>query len=362
MLNDTETITLLIDGKAHANWSRYEVDSDLFIPADAWSLDLGLGDDQQLPPLTEGTAIRLMLGSDVVLSGVLDTVVDSIGPGHTISLRGRDGAGVLVDCSAPIFTAKQATLAEVVASVVKPLGVRTVRIDAAKAQGQDKVSVEPGDTAWAALQNAAEAAGLWPWFEPDGTLVVGGPDYRAPVVGTLTLGGSQANLTSLSVERNLARRMSQITVLGQAHGTGDSEGKHALKATVTDPTARGYRPRIVVDHEADTVGIAQTRGRKLLADSRLEAFTVEATVPGHRAPNGLPWAPGMRVHVVSSRHGLDQVLFCTARKFSGGAGQPSQTRLTLKEDGVWIPDAHPHKRKHRRGKNGSGETLDLGMK
>ncbi|WP_410499712.1 phage baseplate assembly protein [Chitinibacter sp. S2-10] len=354
-----ETITLLIDGKAHDNWSRYEIDSDLFIPADAWSLSLGLSDDQYLPAMTEGTSIRLLLGSDVVMSGVLDTVVDSIGSGHSITLRGRDGAGVLVDCSAPIFTSKQATLAEVVASVVKPLGVRKVRIDATKAQGQDKVSVEPGDTAWAALQNAAEAAGLWPWFEPDGTLVVGGPDYRAPVVGTLTLGGVQANLTDLSVERNLVRRISQITVLGQSHGTDDSEGKHAIKVTVKDPTARGYRPRIVVDHEADSVGVAQARGRKLLADARLEAFTVEAITPGHRAPNGKPWAPGMRVHVVSARNRLDQVLFCTARKFTGGAGQPSLTRLTLKEDGVWIPDAHPHKRKHRRGKNGTGEILDL---
>ncbi|WP_288843832.1 phage baseplate assembly protein [uncultured Deefgea sp.] len=365
LMRAEDKITLLINGTAHDDWMRYEVDSDLFIPADAWSLELGLAGGQVPPKLSEGTAIRLMLGGDVVLSGVLDCVAERIDrQQHSFSLRGRDGAGILVDCSAPIFTTKQATLAEVVKTIVNELGVRNVRIAAESSFRADKVNIEPGDTAWDALQHAAEAAGLWPWFEPDGTLVVGGPDYSAPVVGTLILGGGdlsadQQPLESLSVTRDLARRVSQITVLGQTHG-GNDEGKNALKATVKDPAVNGYRPKIVIDHEADTPGIAQTRARKLLADSRLAAFTAEAAVTGHRAPNGKPWAPGMRVHVVSARHQLDQILFCTARKISGGRGQPSVTHLTLKEDALWIPDAHPHKRKHRRGKNDSnGQILNI---
>lgn len=362
LMRDEEKITLLIDGKAHDDWTRYEVDSDLFIPADAWSLELGLAAGQVPPTLSEGTAIRLMLGSDVVLSGVLDCVSEPISRSqHNFALRGRDGAGILVDCSAPIFTSKQAALAEVVSSIVKPLGVRQIRIAAESAARADKVNIEPGDTAWDALQHAAEAAGLWPWFEPDGTLVVGGPDYSAPIVGTLILGGGalaagQQPLESLNVIRDLARRVSQITVLGQTHG-GNDEGKNALKVTVKDAAINTYRPKIVIDHEADNAGIAQTRGRKLLADSRLAAFTAEAIVTGHRAPNGKPWAPGMRVHVISAPHRLDKVLFCTARKMNGGRGQPSITHLTLKEDGVWIPDAHPHKRKHRRGKNSSSPEV-----
>ena len=34
--------------------------------------------------------------------------------------------------------------------------------------------------------------------------------------------------------------------------------------------------------------------------------------------------------------------------------------LTMKEDGVWTLDAHPSKRKHRRGKNSlPGRVIDL---
>ncbi|RAP64300.1 hypothetical protein WKI72_12895 [Candidatus Erwinia dacicola] len=48
-----------------------------------------------------------------------------------------------------------------------------------------KVSPEPGDSAWDALKRVAEMSGLWPWMAPDGTLIIGGPDYSATPVDTL---------------------------------------------------------------------------------------------------------------------------------------------------------------------------------
>lgn len=83
-------------------------------------------------------------------------------------------------------------------------------------------------------------------------------------------------------------------------------------------------------------------------------------MPGHRAPNSKPWQPGQRVDILAPSHELDCTLFVTARKFSGGRQLPTVTRLTLKPDGVWTPDAHPHQRRHRRGKNSTdGAVLDL---
>lgn len=357
---DNERITLLINGQSHDYWTRYEVDSDLFIPADAWSLSLAVPLNGVPPKLSAGASIQLKLGRDTVLMGELDTVRHSINnQSHDLSLQGRDGAGKLVDCSAPIFVAKQATLGEVVAQIVKPLGFSKIKISAQKARVFDKINIEPGDTAWDALQHAAEAAGLWPWFASDGTLMVGGPDYNQATVGTLTL-GPDGNIQSLSETRNIARRMSELTVLGQAHGTGDQTGKHALKAVVKDASVKGYRPKIVVDCEADTPAAAMAKARKLLADSRLEGYTVEVIVRGHRAPNGQPWEPGQRVEVISEVHGIKQVLFICARRFTGGRQVATTTTLTCKEDGVWILDAHPHKKKHRRGKNTSaGEVLPI---
>lgn len=356
------TVSLLIGGKVHSKWTSYEIDSDLLIPADAWHVSLGLPKGQFPPIVEEGAAVVVRIGRDTVLTGSIDEITDPVDKGsHTLSISGRDGAAVLVDCSSPIFTAKQATLAEVVANVVKPLGISKIRIDAAKSMTAEKVNVEPGDTAWDTLVHAAEANGLWPWFEPDGTLVIGGPDYSKPPVASLVMrrDGKGNNLISLSRVRSMAERHSEFTVLGQRHGTAVENGKHALKSTVRDPSVKVYRPKVVVDHEAENAEAARAKGRKLLSDSRLKGFTLAAKVKGHRTSAGVLWQPGQRIHVISEPHGIDAVFFLMARKFQGGRGQGTTTTLTLKEDGVWVLDAHPHKRRHRRGKNNSNKELEI---
>lgn len=358
------TVSVLIGGRVHKQWTSYEIDSDLMIPADAWQVSLGLPKGE-FPPLVEaGASVVVRIGRDTVLTGQIDEIADPIDKNsHTLSLSGRDGAAVLVDCSSPIFTAKQATLAEVVANVVKPLGISKIRIDAARSTTSEKINVEPGDTAWETLVHAAEANGLWPWFEPDGTLVIGGPDYNTPPVASLVMRreGKDNNVISLSRVRSMAERYSEFTVLGQRHGTATENGKHALKSTVRDPDVKIYRPKIIVDHEAENTEAARARGRKLLSDSRLKGFTLTAKVAGHRTSSGVLWQPGQRIHVISDAHGIDATFFLLARKFQGGRGQGTVTTLTLKEDKVWVLDAHPHKRKHRRGKNGSAglEAVDV---
>lgn len=63
---------------------------------------------------------------------------------------------------------------------------------------------------------------------------------------------------------------------------------------------------------------------------------------------------------MSEPHDLDATFFLVARKFIGGNGMGQRTVLTLKEDRAWVPDAHPSKRRHRRGKNSlPGKVIDL---
>lgn len=357
------TVSLLIGGKVHSHWSRYDIDSDFLIPADAWHVELGLPDGQFPPVVTEGAAVEVRIGSDTVMTGRIDDISHETGKGgHTLSLSGRDGAAILTDCSAPVFSARQATLAEVVANIVKPLGISRIRIDAETTHAREKVAVEPGDTAWDTLVRAAEANGLWPWFEPDGTLVVGGPDYSRPPVATLILrrNGEGNNVQRLAVQRSMAERYSDITVLGQAHGTAIEAGRNALRASVRDPAVKVYRPLVVIDHDADNAGIARARARKLLSDSRLKGLTLTAEVTGHRTSDGMLWQPGQRIHVISEPHGLDGVYFLMARRFRGGRGVGTTTALTLKEDGVWTLDAHPGKRgkKRLRLKTKDGKELE----
>ncbi|WP_416053135.1 phage baseplate assembly protein [Cupriavidus basilensis] len=356
-------VSLLIGGRVHSDWTTYRIDSDLLIPADAWQVSLAAPRIDVPTSVREGELVEVRVGNDTVLSGRIDEIDHEVGKNqHTLMLCGRDGAAVLVDCSAPIFVSKQITLAEVIANVVKPLGISRIRVEAGGTATYDKVNVDPCDTAWDVLTNAAEGSGLWPWFDPDGTLVIGGPDYSKPPVASLVMrrDGKGNNLVSLGRQASIADRYSEITALAQSHGTSLEAGKHALKATARDTGVSYYRPKIVVDHDAPTLASVEARARKLLADSRLRGMTLSAVVRGHRTSDGILWTPGQRIHVLSEPHGIDGIYFLMGRRFEGGRGQVkgARTTLALKEDGVWVLDAHPHtKRKRHRKQIGPGEIL-----
>jgi prophage tail gpP-like protein len=366
MLTATEgdKVSLRIGGKLHSDWTHYEIDSDLQIPADAWQLELAAQHGQVPKEVREGAAIEVCLGRDVILTGFIDDVEDEVAKDtFRLNLNGRDGASVLLDCSAPVFSQKQMTLAQIVGAIVKPLGISRIRIDAEESRIREKVAINPGDTAWDALVSAAEANGLWPWFDPDGALVIGGPDYSKPPVASLILkkDGKGNNVERLRRARSSAERYSEVTVLGQSHGTSSEAGKHALKSTVKDTSLARYRPKITVDYDADNLSFARSRGRKILSDGFLKALTIVADVKGHRTSDGLLWMPGQRIHVLSEPQGIDGIFFLMGRRFTGGRGRATLTRLTLKADSAWVLDAHPHKLKKKRlkGSTKAGEDVEV---
>ena len=336
------TVTLLINGKTHGQWTNYDIVSDLLTPADDFSVTLGRPVDAKPDAVRAGDKVEVRVGGDTVLSGRIDRVqtVTEKG-GKTLTIQGRDDAGVLLDCSAPLFNAQDMDLNQIIEKIVKPLGLAKIRIDAAKTDKTHKVQIEPGSRAWDALLEYAEANGLWPWLEPDGTLVVGGPDYTAAPVAELVLrtNGQNNNIKRLEVNRDMASRYSEVTVLAQSHS-----GKNNIKATAKDESVKLHRPLIVTEPDIDSQAQAQRKAKKRLADSRLEGLTITATVQGHRTDDGTLWQPGQRINVLSEPDGIDAVYFLMARTFTGGRGQPTETVLTLKEDGAWVLDADPPKK------------------
>ena len=362
-----DVVEVKIGGQTHKGWTRYEIDSDLMTPADAWRVTLAQAQIVLPPEVVEGASVEVRLNRDLVLSGRLDERELRVAAGqHELLLSGRDGAGVLLDCSCPIFSRSGVTLAQLVANITKELGIKQIRIEADNKLLREKVNIEPGDSAWDALRRAAEANGLWPWFEPAATLVVGGPRYDKPPVATLVLraDGKGNNVLSLAERRSIVERFSEVTVYGQAQGSGsgagEPDGRNNIKATVSDTGVTVHRPKVVVDHEAVTESIARARGNKIISDARIKGYGLVALVRGHRTDDGLLWTPGQRITVKSEPHGIDGTYFLMARRFTGDKASGQRTQLTLKEDGVWTLDAHPSKRKHRRGKNSlPGKVQDV---
>lgn len=358
-----DVVSLLIGGKVHSTWGTYSIDSDLMTPADAWGVRLGLPEKAFPPEVKKGAAVEARVGADTVLRGRVDTVTRRVGrPQRVLEMSGRDNAAILVDCSAPIFVAKEVTLAEIVAKVVRPLGITRVRIDADSAgDTNEKINVDPGSTAWDVLKQAAEANGLWPWFEPDGTLVVGGPDYSTPPVATLIerFDGKGNNTLMLEHVSSINDQYSEVTVLAQGHGTAESNGQNAIRATVKDTEMAVYRPLIVTNGDMPDGDMARAFARKLLTDGRLAGEALSAVVKGHRTSDGVLWSPGQRVHVKSESLGINAIWFLMGRQFIGGRESETVTNLVLKEDGVWTLDAYQKRKKGRKGKKLQAVILDV---
>jgi hypothetical protein len=218
----------------------------------------------------------------------------------------------------------------------------------------------------ARLLQVAEANGLWPWVEPDGRLIIGGPDYTTPPVGALVMreDGVGNNVERLAVRRSIANRYSQITVLGQ-HGQYANDGldtkRSHLRSQVQDETLarRGiFRPKVVVDSSSESQDMATTRARKLLADSRLEGFEIRAVVKGHRADNGQVWTPGQRVYVRSEPHGLNDIYFLMSRTLRLARGEGAITELRLREDKMWVLDGNKVK-KHKGKSNPDAAFIQM---
>lgn len=367
MPTPSESIRLSVGGVSNELWTGWSVDSDLLVASDAFELELHTGTAVTLPPeVAEGATCQLQLGDDTVLTGRLDEVEHEVARGtHTVRITGRDLAGFLVDCSTPFVSMRDASLQQIIDEVAKPLGISRVRLDAKGAAVRRRVQIQPGQSAWEVLQQVAEASGLWPWVEPDGTLVVAGPDYAAAPVGRLQLQveGQANNIERLSLRRSIAQRYSEITVLGQ-HGAFDAEDwgsdRTSLKAKAQDEALarRGiFRPRVVVAGDCDSHNLATSRAKKLLADSLMEGFELRAVVPGWRASGGAVWAPGQRVEVVSDPHGLDGVYFLMARTLRLTRQHGAITELRLREDKAWILGEGSRKTNARRKKRAEEDVV-----
>lgn len=362
-------ITLTIGGLSHSLWDGWSVDSDLLTPADAFELEVfNLGGASLPDALIEGAPCTLTLDGERVLTGTVDEIEEDISrQAHTVRITGRDRAGVLVDCSTPFVALREASLSDIIDQVVKPLGIDRVEVRAAAQGLRRRVQVEPGQTAWEALLQVAEANGLWPWVEPDGRLVVGGPDYSSTPVATLLLrrDGVGNNVQRLSVRRSMPGRHSQITLLGQ-HGQYDDDGydtsRAHTRAVIQDETLarRGiFRPRVVIDSASESQDMATARARKLLADSRLEGFEIRAVVAGHRNGMGSVWTPGQRVIVKSEPHQLDATYFLMSRTLRLTRQAGAITELRLREDKTWVLDANPPAKKRRKGDSDAAFIQEL---
>lgn len=116
---------------------------------------------------------------ETVFTGVVDELkVKYEADGLICTLSGRDMAALLLDNQVGAASFGTARLDDIIDRYVKPMGIQT--IITAPVAAINQYSVSAGASRYDALADFTfYAAGLWPWFDCSGRLMIGRPaDYR----------------------------------------------------------------------------------------------------------------------------------------------------------------------------------------
>ena len=349
-------VVVRIGGKEHKDWLSYDIDSDFLIPADAFSFETNVSQDQGVLADYSSLQCEVLINNQLIMTGIIghqNEMVDK--SNHSITFNGRDLAGLLVDCSVKQINVKGMNVLAAAQKIAGPWKqIKKVILKAEKNPVLDKVDIEPGETAWQALSKIAYKAGLHVWLEPDGTLVIGGADYSSPPVATLCHSkyDNRRNIQSIQIEYNTENRYSEVTFLGQSHTRFADSSKHDLKWVYKDETMTLYKPKTVVIGDAENLEQLKVQAKKMLSDWRLEGFSLTITVAEHKTQDGVLWQPGQRVHVIDEDQQIDAIFFLMGRRFFLNRNGGTLTELRLKEDGIWTPDAYVKKSAAARSRKG----------
>ena len=340
-------ISLRVNGKEYAGWKTATVTRG--IETIAGSFDLSVSErwspDVAPWPISEEDECVVAVGSTKLITGYVDRRSLAFGPSeHTLTLAGRDKTGDLVDCSANPLLEKWEfagiSVLKFAQQIAAPFGIRVTLqpglTDAKLPKPPKKLRIDPGDTAFTAIENACRLAALLPVSDGLGGLVL----TRAGDTHTTTEIVEGENILAASADFDASGRFRNYHVLGQHKGTDEFNGVSAnsVKGTATDLTVkRSHRTVIIRPEHSVTVESAKTRAQWEATTRAARAGTVSITVQGWTQGNGVVWPINALARVRSPKLGVDGDMLITQATYSIGE-DGTKTVLTLKRPDAFLPE------------------------
>ena len=333
------TVALHINGVVCSTWDDLSIDSDIGVPADAFSFSWFGASHDALPAYVKaGAGCHVTCNGETVLTGILDSISQRVGrDGLTTNLSGRDLAVQLIDCSAPIDAAANLSLSELIKRYVTggdlanlPITIGNVENDWLKG----KTGVDIGESVWDVLTAAAQASGQYIWMSADGALMIGNPfDVPQPAIKPKFYlynddRYEQNNVLDADYKRDISNAFSSIDIVGQ-----DDKGKN-FKATASTDSVGLKRHRVISDSRSDTQSEAEQFARKALFDALLETTDLMLPVSGWMH-QGQAWRTGWEVSFDSNvlpRAAGDWVIYGRTFQLSRANEKTTELRLKRRED------------------------------
>ena len=309
-----DNVELYVDNKVIEHFISYTIDADIYIPADAFRLQLANpGMD-----IETGSLCEIRINGKKELTGIIDKVEKTVDKSGTkLSVEGRDLMGLLVDSYCEEFITLENKKIDVIANTLLSklvqknpqfLSINNISYQeniagtgkkrpaksgktsslSAGEEEQQITKIEPGMTIFQVLNNMAKSRGLLFWCEPDGHMNIGRPMAKGEPEFFLTLKKDGiGNNVIRSVQCNdISKRYSQVTVIGQRQGQ-DSDGKeldgakkiNTTKGTEIDASFPFYKPFVSVNRSDPNT--LKKNARTILEKQRRDGRKLTYTVGRH---------------------------------------------------------------------------------
>jgi prophage tail gpP-like protein len=359
-------LALRVNGLEFAGWKEATVKRSVEAVASSFSLSVSdRWDGQTNPwPIMEEDECRLMIGAEQVITGYVDRRTISFDKeAHSLEVSGRDATGALVDCSAILrhvtggkgkWEFRNTSLFTLTQRLCEPFGIRvSIQPGLPLPDVLEKVTVDPGESAFEVLDRACRMAGILPVSDGAGGVMLS----RVGAARTHTALIEGENILTGSAEYDASKRFRKYIVRGQHAGTDEwfGEGAAGVSGEATDENVRRESRVLLVRPEQAAKGASIQKRAQWEAKVRAaRSETVTVSVQGWQQSNGVLWPLNALVSVRSPSLGIDGELLISeiTHKLSDNGG--TVTEFDLKRPDAFIPEPVVTKHSTEAGKGGLG--------
>lgn len=291
-------VQLLVNGNLYGGWQTVTITRG--ITQIAGNFELGVSQiwpDQTTPiAINEGDRCALQVDGETLITGWVDDVaIDYADRQHSVTVRGRDVTGDLVDCAAIHKSGgwKQQTLLKIAQDLCEPFGI-TVSAEVDVGAPFEAWTANNGESVFEQIDRMAKYLAVLPVSDGKGNLVLARAGKTR--IGTALVLGQ--NIEASSCTRTGTDRFSEYIVKGQRPVSDDAQGEQAteIKGTAEDKNVKRYRPLIIIADEASDAAMLQQRAEWESHVRAGRATAITYTVSGWRHAAGL-WHPNVLVPV-----------------------------------------------------------------
>lgn len=342
-------VELEVDGVRHRGWTGLRLAASIEAAASKVTLEFTDRWDAGGPrerPIRPAQPCRVLLDGEEVLRGHVDGVdADYDARFRRLTATARDLLGDLVDGAAavaPPFEWGGIALPEFARRLCQPFGI-AVQVQADCGTAFRRAAIQPGETAWEALERACRQRGVLPTGDGRGTLLLTRAGAGGEAAGPLTLG---ENILRARGRFDWTGRHDLVVVRGQGEGGGAGQGEARCK----DAEIGRHRPKLVVAEAAGEGVTFQRRADWEVLTAAARSRRLTYTVPGWRGASGALWRPNTLARVDDAFLGIARELLIVSVTFLLSAEDGTVTELEVAPPEAFerLPEAE------ERGKGGGG--------